>query len=305
MTQELVHSKTEVIVQLFILVLLLLSFSFFMYFVAVILSVYFTMSHVLESSRYILFAHMLINDTIYLILGLYLMLVSIYPVYHPASLCYILVTVTSTSFKVTPYNLAVMSLERYVAISFPLRHAEFCTTQRSGVAIAMIWAVGLIPNLVDFIILVSSSGTNQFSHYVICARASFISTSVQSTMRLMVHAISFSLVGLIIVYTYIKIMLVALKMEVAKASASKAGKTVMLHAFQLLLCMMAFSYSFTEMFLKAYITLLPIINFFLFMCLPRFLSPLIYGLRDEVFLTYIKKFVLCKPLKTDPLLTLD
>ncbi|XP_075449352.1 odorant receptor 131-2-like [Ascaphus truei] len=282
-------NKYSETVRMALLILLVLCFCFFLYFLTIILYVYFTTAHIRENTRYVLFVHMVINDTLYLVLGLTLLVAVLYKVYIPVSLCYVLVTIGSISFIVTPYNLAVMALERYVAICYPLRHAELCTPQRSHAAIAVIWAVGLIPNVADLIALSSSVETTFFSLNVICSWASLFKAPVQNTMRSITLILSFTLVGLIIVYTYIRIMQVARKLGSGKSSAFTAVKTVMLHAFQLLLCMTSFSSHFTEKYLKDYFAFLSVTNFLLFTCLPRFLSPLIYGIRDEVFRKYIKK----------------
>ncbi|XP_075449585.1 odorant receptor 131-2-like [Ascaphus truei] len=282
-------SKNAETVKTALIILLVLCFCIFLYFLTIILCVYFTTAHIRENTRYVLFVHMLINDTLYLVLGLTLLVAALYKVYLPVSLCYVLVTIVSISFRVTPYNLAVMALERYVAICYPLRHTELCTTQRSHAAIAVIWTVGLIPNVADLIALSSSVETTFFSLNVICSWASLLKAPVQNTMRSITLILSFTLVGLIIVYTYIRIMLVVQKLGSGKSSAFTAGKTVMLHAFQLLLCMTAFTSHFTEPYLKDYFAFLSVTNFLLFTCLPRFLSPLIYGIRDKVFRKYIKK----------------
>ncbi|XP_053561589.1 odorant receptor 131-2-like [Bombina bombina] len=289
-------SKAHSIVRPVFQALMVLCLCFFLYFITGILKVFFSTARVRENARYILFAHMLFSDTIYLVLGLFLHFTSTYLVFIPVPICYILVTVSSTTFKVTPYNLAVMALERYAAICFPLRHAELSSKQSAKVAIALIWVVGLLPNFVDFIFLTSSADKNFFSLSVKCTRQDVTITAAQSNIRFFTHTFTFSTVGLIIIVTYIKIMMVALSIDTNK-SASKAGKTVMLHAIQLMLCMLAFSYTLTEMYFKAYADYLPILNFSILMCLPRLLSPLIYGIRDEVFRSYINKFLLCNALK--------
>ncbi|KAM3936226.1 odorant receptor 131-2-like [Leptodactylus fuscus] len=253
-----------------------------------------------EEPRYILFAHMLVNDTIYVILGLLLVFLISYLVFLPVPICYILVTVSSSSLKVTPYNLAVMSLERYVAICYPLRHTMWCTHQKAILSIVAIWIIALLPNVVDFMILCFSVPSNYFSLYCLCSRSVFMKTQVQDILRTLVHALGFSLVGLIIIFTYVKIMVVAIKIDSGKGTASKAAKTVILHAVQLLLCMTALCYNFIEIYLRKYLYMLPLINFFFFMYLPRFISPVIYGLRDEVFFKQIKRIVLCKALRTSP-----
>ncbi|XP_075053745.1 odorant receptor 131-2-like [Mixophyes fleayi] len=291
------HSDTLYLV---LVSLTLICFCLFIYFMAIILSVYFTTAHVQEDARYILFIHMLINDTVYLTLGLFVFFTTAYLIYFPVPICYILVTLSTMGFAVTPYNLAVMCLERYIAICFPLRHAAFCTRKKSFVAIAVIWIIGFIPNLADFIILCFSVENNFFPFYCLCVRSVFMFSKAQNNLWSITHVLTFSLVGLIIVFTYIKIMLVALKINSGKSFASKAGKTVILHAFQLLLCLTAFTYTITEAYLRKHLYMLPLINFFFFMCLPRFISPLIYGIRDEVFSKCIKRFVLCKPFRTVP-----
>ncbi|XP_063806695.1 odorant receptor 131-2-like [Pseudophryne corroboree] len=285
---------------LVLLSLLLICFCIFIVFMVIILSVYFTSSHMQDEPRYILFIHMLINDAVYLIVVISVFFVSAYLIYSPVPVCYILVIMSSLGLAVTPVNLAVMCLERYIAICFPLRHALICTRQKSFWAIAVIWMIGLTPNFTDFIILCFSVEQDFFSVYCLCAKSVFIRSQAQSTLWSLTYALTFSLVGLIIVFTYIKIMLVAVKLDSGKASASKAGRTVILHVLQLLLCLTAFSYPLTEAYLRKYLYMLPFINFFFFICLPRCISPLIYGVRDEVFGRCIKRLVLCERLRTIP-----
>ncbi|XP_053553006.1 odorant receptor 131-2-like [Bombina bombina] len=289
-------SQTHNILRQVLEFFMVLCLSFYLYFIRGILKVFFSTACVRENARYILFAHMLFSDTLYLVLSIFLHFTATYLVLIPVPICYILVTVSSTTFKVTPYNLAVMSLERYTAICFPLRHAELSNRLSANVAIVLIWVVGLLPNFVDFIFLSSSVDKSYFSLSLKCSRQQITITAAQNNIRFFTHTFTFSTVGLIIIVTYIKIMMVALSIDSNK-SASKAGKTVMLHAVQLMLCMLAFSYTLTEMYLRAYVEFMPVLNFAFLMCLPRFLSPLIYGIRDEVFRNYINKFLLCNALK--------
>uniref|UniRef100_A0A6I8S6W8 G-protein coupled receptors family 1 profile domain-containing protein n=2 Tax=Xenopus tropicalis TaxID=8364 RepID=A0A6I8S6W8_XENTR len=292
------NSQLGVIIRTTFFVSVLVCLFFFAYLVTIILTVFFTKPSLRENSRYVLFAHMLINDVVYLVMTLYLAIITSYlPMRLPAHVCYAIVMLSSASYKVTAYNLGVMALERYVAICFPLRHSEFCTRQRSAIALVGIWAIGLIPNIADCIILSTSVPSSFFSLHVICARSAFMNTSVQTLIRNLTHILSFTLVGLIIIFTYIKIMMVALRVDSGKESAIKASRTVMLHAIQLFLCLMAFSNNLLEIYLMEYMYLLPLGSFFLFMCLPRFISPLIYGIRDEVFRNYIKRFMLCRQLR--------
>ncbi|XP_040195531.1 odorant receptor 131-2-like [Rana temporaria] len=282
--------KTAGIVNMACFIILVLSHCVFFYFVVVILCAFFTTAYIKEKARYVLFIHMILNDSLYLIVVFALYVAYMYYVYIPASLCYTMLTISTSTFRVTPYNLSVMSLERYVAVCFPLRHTQMCTPRSTTIALACIWAIALIFNLADIVVLGSKVGKNFFSLSVVCSRGSMTATQAQGIITLCSSTISFTAVGLIIIYTYIQVVLVARKISSDKSSAFKAGKTIMLHAFQLILCMMSFSSFFTETYLKIYQVFLSIINYLVFMCLPRLISPLIYGLRDETLRKYMMTF---------------
>ena len=80
-----------------------------------------------ESPRYILFAHMLFNDSVQLILTSLLYVFILAYLKITKVFCSLLIFLSVTIFRNAPFNLAVMSLERYVAICFPLRHAVIAT----------------------------------------------------------------------------------------------------------------------------------------------------------------------------------
>ncbi|XP_077307073.1 odorant receptor 131-2-like [Lithobates pipiens] len=276
-------------VQIGFIIVTTICFCFFIYFILVLLVVYFTIPHVRENARYILFAHMLINDTVYLSLGLFLSMGVGLLIYIPLPICYVLVTCAAAAFRITPYNLAFMALERYVAICFPLRHTIICTAQRSYVAIATMWFVGWLPNVADFIVLISSVETKYFSKNLLCRQQSLLVLPVQNTIQFSTLIGTFILVSLVILFTYIKVMLIARKTGSGKSSASRAGRTLILHAVQLFLCLLSLTSSFSEMYHGEYNFLVIMLNFLMLMYLPRLLSPLIYGIRDKVFSKSIKK----------------
>eukprot|EP00079_Xenopus_tropicalis_P013663 XP_002942569.2 PREDICTED: olfactory receptor 2M3-like [Xenopus tropicalis] len=289
-------NKTAETVRMAFLCLIVVCFLLFLCLVTVILYVFFTNAQVRESARHVLFTHMLVNDSLYLAAGLCLLVASLYVVSMPVPLCYIVITVVTSTFWVTPYNLAVMSLERYVAICHPLRHAEICSGHRSGAALGAIWALGLTPNIADIIALSRSADKAFYSLRVICTKEILILNITQKSIRSYSLIISLSLVASAIIYTYIKVMLVARKVGSGRSSAIKAGKTVLLHGVQLLLSLMSLISLYTEISLGEYVVLLAISNFLFFTCLPRFLSPLIYGLRDEVLSRYLKRLYPKAPL---------
>ncbi|XP_040278452.1 odorant receptor 131-2-like [Bufo bufo] len=279
------NERVSYIITLVFFILTLLCFCFFLYFISIILIVYFTTPQVRETSRYILFAHMLVNDVLYLFLGLFLALAYQF-LYIPPPVCYFLLTLTTATFRVTPYNLAAMALERYLAICYPLRYSMFCTVNRSYSVITAMWILGLLPNTADLAILSTSVEKSFFSQKLLCKQEEFIVKPIQGTIMSFTFLGSLILVALVILFTYIKVMLIAQRSGSSSSSASKAMRTLMLHAFQLFLCMVSLLSNFTESYGGNYMVM---INFLVFMCLPRLLSPLIYGIRDKVFSKCIKK----------------
>ncbi|XP_068121951.1 odorant receptor 131-2-like [Hyperolius riggenbachi] len=261
----------------------IVTYSFFLYFIIKILVIFFTNQHIREKSRYVLFAHMLINDTIYLSLGLLLYIA--YGLFHmPVSICYFMLVITVATYRITSYNLAAMALELYLTICFPLHYLMYCTVRKAFLSIAVMWIVGLFPNITDLIVM-TSVGKDFFSRSIACRQEELFLLPIQDMIRAVFSLGSLVVVALIILFTYVKVMLVARKTGSTTSSASKAGKTVMLHAVQLLLCMFSLACNVTEAYGGDFVVLA---NFFVFTCVPRLLSPLIYGLRDEAFNKYIR-----------------
>ncbi|XP_069828971.1 LOW QUALITY PROTEIN: odorant receptor 131-2-like [Dendropsophus ebraccatus] len=210
-----------------------------------------------------------------------------YLVYVPVPFCFILYAISSSVFRATPHNLAAMALERYVAICYPLRHAELCTTKRANITYASIWVLLIVLHGGELIIMLQTSVTNLY-RYAICKNDTLLVNPIQNIIRTLSFILCFGLVGIIIIFTYVRIMMVARKVLSQSSSASKAGKTVILHAFQLLLCMASLLSTLTETFLPKKIEYMPITNFFFFTCVPRFLSPVIYGIRDKELRKHMK-----------------
>ncbi|XP_063807793.1 odorant receptor 131-2-like, partial [Pseudophryne corroboree] len=236
-------SKVTVYTRWIITALITLGLCFFFYYVTVMLNAFFLTPELRQTARYVLFVCMLINDTLYLVLAFYLNLA--YLVYIPVPTCYIVYLVSAITFKVTPYNLAAMAVEQYVAICYPLRHVQLCTPQRAKAVFTIICLVLMIPYVADLCVMFLSC-PNIFNFYIMCVMESMIVNKIQYLIRSVDLILCFSSVGLVIIFTYVKIMLVALKASSQSSSASKAGKTVLLHAFQFLLCLASLLNTFTK-----------------------------------------------------------
>lgn len=54
--------------------------------------------------------------------------------------------IAASSAMIIMHNLSIMSIERYIAVIYPLRYPSLVTVKRACIAIAATWALGLIFN---------------------------------------------------------------------------------------------------------------------------------------------------------------
>ncbi|XP_041088528.1 odorant receptor 129-1 [Polyodon spathula] len=278
-------------------------FCVFMYCIILMLYTFYSQRQFWQSGRYVLFAHMLVNDTIHLFFGIVLFLLFKAEVQIPFVYCQLLIFISSVSYMVTPINLATMSLERYIAICNPLRHAEICRVERSWIVISVFWIISCVPSIAHFS-LEGPLADKDIYPGTLCRKQNANSSPSQKLANVITSGLCFAVVVIIVLYTYVRILLETRKVRADKVSAMKALKTVLLHGIQLGLCMLSFTYPVTEdiiqrqdIWFKDHIGFL---NYFSFMLMPRFLSPLIYGVRDEAFKKQMKQNLPCYSSKMTP-----
>ncbi|XP_058271648.1 odorant receptor 131-2-like [Hemibagrus wyckioides] len=291
----------ERIIRLFLAVI---THSFFIYVNIVMLFTLRTKAIFCETPRYILFAHMLLNDTIHLIVALVLFILnSLYSMVVRAA-CAFIVLVSSTTFVNAPLILAVMSLERYTAICFPLRHSELATPARASVAVALVWVLGITDVLIDVCALFLLAEPSFYLSPTVCTIKQLIVAPWQQGRSLIFKVLLFIMVTIVLLYTYVSILRQA-RFASSDTSAHKALRTVILHALQLGLSLMSFLYEYIEYLLGSLplsvYSQLRFLIFFIVLILPRCLSSLIYGLRDETFRPLFKQKFLCCITKVGPL----
>ncbi|XP_060791120.1 odorant receptor 131-2-like [Neoarius graeffei] len=239
-----------------------------------------------ETPRYILFNHMLFNDLIQLFVTSLLYIFGLAYLRLVMASCAFIVIVSGTTFRNAPLNLALMSLERYVAICFPLRHAEIVTQKRTCIAIGIIWFMGLINYIVD-LFYSALTDPKVLTSQIFCTRERLFIKQWQVDLHQGFNVFYFVSVSMIILFTYVSILITTKSISSNKDSATKAHKTVLLHLIQLGLCLTSFLYSIIEraaamasssssLFMD-----LRYLNYLFVLILPRCLSPLIYGLRDD------------------------
>ncbi|XP_070700130.1 odorant receptor 131-2-like [Pempheris klunzingeri] len=241
----------------------------------------------LESSRYILFGHLLLTDSLQLVVTMLLYLFAVTMVRMVSYVCIFVTLFATITVKMSPLNLAVMSLERYVAICFPLRHADIATSRRMGVAIAVMWSVASLESFIQLFLFVSLENIS-FTLPRFCNKNSVLRLEIYTTLNKAFTIISFVLVSMIIIYTYIAIMQTVKSASSNVCKARKAHKTVLLHLLQLCLCLTSTLFNTINSNGPSNINpaMAARLRYGLFLALiifPKCLSPLIYGLRDRTF----------------------
>lgn len=279
----------------------------FLYVNAVMMFALLSKPLLLGCPRYILFGHLLLFDSLQLVLAMLLYISALSSIQMNSHVCLILSSCASFAVKMSPLTLAAMSSERYIAICFPLRHADIVTVRMTGVVIAFIWTVGSIDSCTQLFLFVSLQNKSATVPNF-CSKNLVLRRQIFSNSRTVVNILCFVLVSVIIVYTYIAVM-VTVKSACSHArSATKASKTLLLHLIQLLLCLT--STLFNEMNSSNMWSVNPSLAldiqyalFVAFIIFPKCLSPLIYGLRDNTFQMVFKYYFTfgleCNP-KTSP-----
>lgn len=248
-------------------------------------------------TRYILYIHLVINDMIMIFLSVTLYVLTYANPIFNVSICCTLIVVTSTTHKNTPLNLAAMAVERYIAICKPLHHAQICTVRRTYFLIGLIWCVGVIPGLADVVILLITKPMNFFSTSIFCYTLTLYKSEYYEVKVKVVQALYLSFVWLILIYTYFRILSVA-KKATGDSSAKKAHNTILLHGVQLLLCMLSYVSPVIVLILAPFFpkhrSKLSFFSYLITNIVPRLLSSLIYGVRDQKFSNRMSIYCSCK-----------
>ncbi|XP_027901598.1 odorant receptor 131-2-like [Xiphophorus couchianus] len=284
-------------------------FCVFLCIIAVMLQIFASHKQFLDTSRYILFAHMLINDTLQILSSVLLFLCVMGQVKLPLLFCVPLLFVCTCTFQNTTLILAAMSLERYVSIFYPLQRPASWRSDRIWIITLPLWIISFIFAIIELFIGNHSPTVDVLSTSTLCKPTVVNQSPIQGVYRFAVYVLSFAVVSVIILFTYMRIVMETRKMRQDRASVSKAMHTVLLHGFQLLLCLLAFTQPISETLIGLHTNWpaedVAFFNFFCFILIPRFLSPLIYGFRDQSLRKHIgNRFLrlgMCSPAKFQPL----
>ncbi|XP_030581699.1 odorant receptor 131-2-like [Archocentrus centrarchus] len=245
--------------------------------------------------RYILFIHLVINDLVQVTLTAILFIIS-YTIYKlNVSVCCIFMLLALFTTENSPLNLACMAVECYIAICFPMRHVHICTIQRTLILIGSIWMTTMLSVLPDLFITLATEPLDFFHSQVFCLRNTVFPNPLITKKRDITYAVFLVIVWLTIIYTYFKILFTA---KAASKDARKAKNTILLHGFQLLLCMATYAAPHLTNALQGWFpnnyTDSLFVIYIIVQILPRSISPIIYGIRDKTFRKFLKGNLLCK-----------
>ncbi|XP_071362588.1 odorant receptor 131-2-like [Trachinotus anak] len=241
-----------------------------------------------ETSRYILLYNLLFADTVQMTLSQLLYIIAACRIRLTYPVCGVLTMLADLTNEVSPLTLVVMSLERFVAVCYPLRHATIITIRHTGIAIIVVWAFCSLNVLTRVLFLLEFPFEELESLQMkdFCSDIAMLIGSMSDYYDKAYTCFLFISATVAITASYIGVIVAARSASTDKASASKARNTLLLHLVQLGLSLSSTIYNPILIALSRIVTRIVFVrvqNVF-YLCIfifPRCLSSLIYGIRDQ------------------------
>ncbi|XP_059931981.1 odorant receptor 131-2-like [Gadus macrocephalus] len=279
----------------------------FLYLNCLLLTTFFKKDVFRSSMRYIFFAYTLMSDCLYLMVTDVLLLLSFYRIVMQIWLCILFLIVGTAYNLIFPLTLTLMTLERYVAICMPMQHGALCTPRNALHYILIVNAISLLPISISLLIYSASVPVKMLSEDSVCTVEMLIIHRWQSHYWSAIIQLYFVIMFVIVMFCYVQILKAARKASgETKKSSGKGLRTVLLHGFQLLLCLTGLWCPLVEAAVVQIDLILFInvryINYIVFTLAPRCLSSLVYGLRDRrlfVIFKYYAVFGFCNKASPD------
>ncbi|XP_008302617.1 olfactory receptor 52N4-like [Stegastes partitus] len=236
--------------------------------------------------RYVLLYNLLFADTVQLALSQVMYILAVCRVKLLYPVCGFLILLTHLTSGMSPLTLVLMSLERYVAVCYPLRHTTIITIRNTAVAITAVWAVSSLNNLTRLLLSFPFQKLGILQVKDLCSNIAVMLGSVSREYDEAFTCVVFVSAGVAITSSYISVAAAARSASADKTSARKARNTLLLHLVQLGLSLSSTIYNPLLIALSRTVTRIVIVRiqnvfYVCFVILPRCLSSLIYGLRDQ------------------------
>ncbi|KAM4545873.1 odorant receptor 131-2-like [Odontesthes bonariensis] len=251
-----------------------------------------------ETSRYILLYNLLFADTVQLAYSQAMFLLSACRVTLLYPVCAAITAFNILSHITSPLTLVVMCMERYVAVCYPLRHAAIVTIRNTGLTICVIWSFSSL-NAVSQLSLMLNVRFKNLQMKDFCGKESvFLDPRSNLYDKASTYSL-FALAGVTVTFSYFGIIVAARSASTDKASAKKALKTLLLHLLQLGLTMSSTVHSTLLKAVYSHLdrVLAVRIQILIYICLiilPKCLSSLIYGLRDQTIRPVLMLTLSCR-----------
>ncbi|KAM7397461.1 hypothetical protein PAMA_005652 [Pampus argenteus] len=254
-----------------------------------------------ETSRYILLYNLLFADTAQLVLSQLLYILAVCRMKLTYPVCGFLTMLADLTNEVSPLTLVVMSLERYVAVCYPLRHAAIITIRNTQVAIIVIWAFCSLNVLVRVVLMLDFPFEDLESLQMkdFCSDIAMFLGPVAAHYDKAYTCFLFISASVAITFSYVGVMVAARSASTDNASARKARNTLLLHLVQLGLSLSSTIYNPILIALSKIVTRIVFVrvqNVF-YVCIfffPRCLSSLIYGIRDQTIRPVLMYHLCCR-----------
>uniref|UniRef100_A0A8P4G7Q0 G-protein coupled receptors family 1 profile domain-containing protein n=1 Tax=Dicentrarchus labrax TaxID=13489 RepID=A0A8P4G7Q0_DICLA len=254
-----------------------------------------------ETSRYIFLYNLLFADTVLLVLSQLMYLLSACRVILTYPACGVLSMLCYLTNQISPLTLMVMCLERYVAVCHPLKHASIVTIRNTKMAIIVVWAFASLNVFIQVVLLLDFpfSDLDSLQMESLCSVGAMFLGSMSDIYDKAYTGFVFTSAGVAVISSYIGVVIAARSASTDKASARKARNTLLLHLVQLGLTLLSTLHASIVVLLSKTLHRL-IINriksyFYVFIyILPRCLSSLIYGLRDQTIRSVLMNHLCCR-----------
>ncbi|XP_051250716.1 odorant receptor 131-2-like [Dicentrarchus labrax] len=262
-----------------------------------------------ETSRYILLYNLLFGDTVQLAQSQLMYLLAACRVTMSYPVCGVLTIFTNLSNQISPLTLVVMCLERYVAVCYPLRHATIITIRNTGVAIIVVWAFSSLNVFIKIFLLLDFpfSDLESLQMTDFCTNLAMLLGPMSNIHDKAHTGFVFASAGVAVISSYIGVVIAARSASTDKASARKARNTLLLHLVQLGLSLSStihdpLLFSISKNLGRVMTVRIQIVFYICIIILPRCLSSLIYGLRDQT-IRPVLMYNLCCQWKRSPFLS--